>query len=133
MKISKQAHREAKQLFKYCCQNGTLDEGIASKAVKAIVDIKPRGFVKILQAFGRLVELEIARKTALVETAVEISSQQQTAITRKLKGIYGEDLNAEYRSQPELLGGIKVRVGCDIYDGSVQAQIQQIASSLRSL
>ena len=40
---------------------------------------------------------------------------------------------AAQRSQPELLGGIKVRVGCDIYDGSVQAQIQQIASSLRSL
>ena len=133
MKISKQAHREAKQLFKFCCQEGALDEVMASKAVKAIVNIKPRGFVKILQAFGRLVELEIAKRTALVETAVEISSQQQGAITRKLKGIYGDDLNAEYVNRPELLGGIKVRVGCDIYDGSVHARIQQIASSLRSL
>ncbi len=133
MKISKQAHREAKQLFKYCCQDGSLDEPKASKVVQSLVKSKPRGLVQILQAFGRLVELDIARRTAVVETAVDISSQQQGAITRKLKSFYGENLNADYKTAPEILGGIKIRVGSDIYDGSVKSQIDQIANSLRTL
>lgn len=133
MKISKQAHREAKQLFKFCCADGVLDEGKASQVVKALVDKKPRGLVQILEAFGRLVELDLAKRTAVVETAVEITSHQQGAITRKLKTAYGENINAEYKINPEILGGIKVRVGSDIYDGSIKSQIEQISHSLRSL
>ena len=65
MKISKQARREAKQLFRSCVTNGgVLDEGRVRLAVKRVLEVKPRGYMPILSHFERLLRLEIERRTA---------------------------------------------------------------------
>ena len=129
MKISKQARRDAKQLFRSCVNNGLLDEGRVRQAVTAVIAQKPRGYVAILSQLQRLVKLDLDRRTARVESAVTLSPEQQSAVKTGLERKYGPGLNLSYSQNAELLGGLRVQVGSDVYDGSVRARLEALRDS----
>lgn len=130
MKISKQAKRDAKTLFKSCKVDGLLDENRVRKAVSSVIAQKPRGFVGILHHFQRLVKLDLERRTARVENAVATSDEMMTSITGNLAWRYGQGLNVTFWVNPELIGGLRVKVGSDVYDGSVKARLEALRDSL---
>jgi len=80
MKISKQARRDAKQLFNTCKISGVLDEARVRQAVNSVVSQKPRGYAAILSHFQRLVKLDIERRAACVESAVALSGALQESV-----------------------------------------------------
>jgi F-type H+-transporting ATPase subunit delta len=123
MKISKQARREAKELFRSCFANGLMDENRARQAVQAVIAQKPRGYVAILSHFQRLVKLDLDRRTASVESAAPLSSDIQAAVQNNLGRKYGAGLNVSFAQNPALIGGMRIQVGSDVYDGSVQARL----------
>ncbi len=129
MKISKQARRGSKQLFRDCVVNGVLDENRVRQVVTKVAELKPRGYIAILSHFQRLVKLEIERRTAKVESAVALSPEMQTEVKNKLSGIYGQGLNISFAQNPALLGGLRIKVGSDVYDGSVQARLENLVES----
>jgi F-type H+-transporting ATPase subunit delta len=126
MKISKQARRDAKQLFRSCLNNGLLDENRVREAVQAVIDQKPRGYVGILSQLQRLVKLDLDRRTAKVESAVALSPEQQGAVQGSLSRKYGAGLNISFAQDPALLGGLRIQVGSDVYDGSVRARLENL-------
>jgi F-type H+-transporting ATPase subunit delta len=129
MKISKQARRDAKELFRSTMISGALDEGRMRKIVGAIVSQKPRGYVGILSHLHRLVKLESDRRTAKVESAVALSAQEQSAIQQNLGRRYGQGLNFVFAQNPALIGGLRIKVGSDVYDGSVQGRLNALKES----
>jgi F-type H+-transporting ATPase subunit delta len=129
MKISKQTRRDAKQLFRSCVNNGLLDENRVRQAVSAVVAQKPRGYVAILSQLQRLVKLDLDRRTGRVESAVQLSPDQQSAVQASLGRKYGAGLNISYSENPALLGGLRVQVGSDVYDGSVRARLDALRES----
>ena len=130
MKISKQARRDAKSLFQSCQVNGVLDEGRVRQAVSQVVAQKPRGYVAILSHFQRLVKLDIAKRTVRVENAVATSDASMSAIKASLAKRYGPGLDVTFWINPELIGGLRVKVGSDVFDGSVQARLAALENSL---
>jgi F-type H+-transporting ATPase subunit delta len=129
MKISKQAQRDARQLFRSCSVNGALDEAKVSQAVKLLAEKKPRGYVEILARLHRLVKLDMAKRSVRVENAVETSPEQQAAITKSLEQKYGKGLNITWWINPALIGGTRIQVGSDLYDGSVKTRLEKLANS----
>lgn len=129
MNISKQAQREARQLFRSCLVNGRLDEARMRQAVTLLAQKKPRGYVEILARLHRLVKLEVANHTAKVENAVETSPAQQAAIKASLEKQYGPGLDISYAVNPALIGGLRVQVGSDLYDGSVKMRLEKLEQS----
>ena len=129
MKISKQARRDAKQLFHSCVNNGTLDEGRVKQAVTAVIAQKPRGYVAILSQLQRLVKLDLDRRTAKVESATELSPEQRQLVDVELNAKYGSGLKLTYSLNPALLGGLRIQVGSDVYDGSVRARLEALRES----
>jgi F-type H+-transporting ATPase subunit delta len=129
MKVSKQARRDAKELFRSCMANGVLDENRVRQVVSKVVQAKPRGYVAILSHFQRLVKLEVERRTAKVESAVALSPEIQADVKNKLSKIYGQGLNISFAQNPALLGGLRIKVGSDVYDGSVQARLEDLVES----
>src|SRR2546427_4723533 len=123
MKISKQVRRDAKQLFRACLVNGLLDESRARQALKRVLEVKPRGYLAILANVERLLKLEIARRTARVESAEPLSSDLQSNVQAGLTRVYGPGLNISFAQNPALIGGMRIKVGSDVYDGSVQARL----------
>lgn len=129
MKISKQARRDAKQLFVACKTTGWLDESKVRQAVATVISQKPRGYVAILSHFHRLVKLDIDRRTARVENAVETSSAMMDSIKANLAKKYGPGLDVQFWINPKLIGGLRVQVGSDVYDGSVAARLAALEQS----
>ena len=129
MKISKQARRDAKELFRSSIVNGVLDENRVRQVVSKVAQAKPRGFVEILTHFQRLIKLEVERRTAKVESAAPLSPEVQADVANKLAKIYGQGLNISFAQNPALLGGLRIKVGSDVYDGSVQARLENLVES----
>jgi F-type H+-transporting ATPase subunit delta len=126
MKITKQARRDAKELFRSTFTNDVMDEAKVRAAVKAVLEQKPRRYVAILEHFKRLVKLEQDRRSARVESAIALSPEQQAGVTSSLERLYGRGLNISFAQSPSLVGGLRVRVGSDVYDGSIAARLHQL-------
>lgn len=129
MKITKTARREARQLFRSCIVKGVLDDQRVEQVVREVAEAKPRGFVAILSLFYRLVKLEIERRTARIDTAIPLPDQLADSIKSNLTRIYGPGLIFSFSHHPALIGGLRVRVGSDVYDGSIQSSLERLAES----
>ena len=129
MKISKQAQRDARQLFRSCQQNNLLDENRVRQTVSLLSEKKPRGYVEILSRLHRLVKLDLERRAARVESATPLPTDLQNDVANNIKKIYGDGVNIVFGQNPALLGGLRIQVGSDLYDGSVQTKLNQLAQS----
>jgi F-type H+-transporting ATPase subunit delta len=130
MKISKEARRTSRQLFRVCMVDGKLDESRVRTVVAGIASSKPRGYIGMLDAFSRLIANEVDRQRALVESASALAPATQTELQASLSKKYGRQLTLDFSVNPELLGGIRVKVGSDVWDGSVKARLEGLATSM---
>jgi F-type H+-transporting ATPase subunit delta len=126
MKINKQARRDAKDLFRATQVDGLLDESKARQVVDAVLAGKPRGYVAILSHFQRLLKLDIARRAARVESVVGLDDAQQASVKAALTKRFGAGLNFTFAQNPALIGGMRIQVGSDVYDGSIQSRLAQL-------
>ncbi len=129
MKSNKQLKREAKQLFRRCFVNGVLDENRARHTAQLVVAARYRRRLTVLAHFLRLVKLECARHTANVESATLLPADLQAAIEASLKSRYGAGLTTTFTQRPTLIGGVRIQVACDVYDGSVLAGLSALEKS----
>lgn len=129
MKISKQERRDAKELFRSCRINGVLDETKVREAVSKVIAAKPRGYIAILSQFQRLVKLDLDRRTAVVESAIPLAEAQQASVKANLTQRYGPGLIFSFAQNSSLLGGLRVQVGSDVFDGSVKARLAGLEDS----
>ena len=129
MKVSKTAASTARRLFGLCSVGGRLDENRLRDVVSRLAQEQPRDYRAILAALQRLARLEIERRKVVVESAVELDGPTRQRVADDLAAQYGGDLNIEYRTNPDLIGGLRMRVGNDVLDGSVKGRIDRLASA----
>jgi len=129
LKISKQARREAKSLFRACQANGLLDENRVRLAVQQVITQKPHGYLAIVWQLSRLVKLDQERRTAKVESAAPLTPDLQAGIRGNLTRLYGPGLNLSFGQDPTLIGGLRIQIGSDVYDGSVQGRLRSLQES----
>jgi F-type H+-transporting ATPase subunit delta len=129
MKITKQARRDAKELFRSCLANGLLDEARVRLAVSKVAAAKPRGYFAVLSHFQRLVKLEVQRRTARIESAAPLPVELRSHLTANLGRVYGPALQISFVENPALIGGLRIKVGSDVYDGSIQARLAALRDS----
>jgi len=127
MKISKQAQRGTRKLFRSCQVNGVLDEHRVRRAVSLVLALKPRGYIEILSRLQRLVKLDLERRTARVESAAALPPDLKTKVTKQLENIYGAGMSVSFVQNPALIGGLRIQAGSDLYDGSVRARLNALA------
>ena len=129
MKTSKLTRREAKQLFRSCLIDGLLDENRARQVVKRVIEARPRGYIAILSHFQRLVKLDLASRTARIESAILLPPDLQQKLQAGLSRSYGPGLNIAFIQNPALIAGLRIKVGSDVYDGSIQARLTALEQS----
>ena len=129
MKGSKQSRRLAKQLFKSCQVDDRLNADRVRKAVGLLIERKPRGYFGILQNLQRLVKLDEASRSARVESAVPLGQAQQEDVRNSLNRLKGGDVTVEFATNPGLIGGMRVKIGDDVYDGSVKTRLTALSDN----
>jgi F-type H+-transporting ATPase subunit delta len=129
MKTSKQAAREAKQLFRLCLFNGLLDESRVRRVVQRVIERKRRGYLILLSRFRRLVRLDRDRHTAEVASAAPLPADLRASVQAGLQDAYGHGINIQFSHAPSLIGGMRIRVGSNVYDGTVQSELAALERS----
>ena len=129
MKAPKQARQQAEQLFHLCLVEGLLDEERGTQVLQGIVGAKPRGYLGILWHFRRLVEQYRDARAAKVESAKPLPDDMRARIQADLARVYGGGLAVSFSEDAALIGGMRIRVGSDVYDGSVRGRLAALERS----
>ena len=123
MKTNRRARREARRLYRACVVDGLLDEGRARQVVERVAGSGRRGSLPILTHFLRLVSLDRARHRAIVESAFPLPLDLRASVEAGVVNAYGRGVITSFADNPALIGGMRVKVGSDVYDGSVRAAL----------
>lgn len=129
MKINRRAKRKAKHLVRLCLVNDLLDADRVRRVTRAIIAAGHRDARAVLSHFGRLVKLEMARHTATIESATPLPADVLAAVEAGLTRRYGPGLTTAVFERPALIGGMRIQVGSDVYDGSVRAGLAALEKS----
>ena len=130
MKINKEIRRLSREMLRASFTDGQLDPGRISSLVDSIIAKKPRHYIDVLKNYRRLLRLELEKRLAKIETANEVDSTTSSELVANLKKKYGSDLTAEFVVNPQLLGGMRIRVGNDVWDGSVRHRLERLEHEL---
>ena len=130
MKVNRKVKRAARQLFRLCLVNGVLDEGRARQVAQSVAASRRRGALSILSEFQRLVRLDTDRHTALIEGATPLGPGMLEGIQAGLTRVYGPGFEATFAENPALIGGMRIKVGSDVYDDSLQARLKALEARL---
>jgi len=126
MKNAKQIRQQAKQLFRLCLVNGLLNEGRVRQVVRQVIAADRREGAALLSRFVYLVKLDRDRHSAQVESAVPLPAELQVGIKSDLARRYGPGISASFEQNPELIGGMRIRVGSEVYDGTVRSALDAL-------
>jgi F-type H+-transporting ATPase subunit delta len=80
-------------------------------------------FAEIAQEYQVLLDVKLDRVHAGVTLANEADARTQKSVLERLTKALGREVRAYFRSDPKILGGVVVRVGDRIFDGSVRRRL----------
>ena len=129
MKISKTAAATARRIFGMCQVDGRLDEARLSKVVAKLKGSHTRDLHAVFGALHRLARLELEGRKVTVESAVELDEASRSKLLAELSTQYGPDLEIQYKINAELIGGMRIKVGDDVFDGSVQGRLKRLEAA----
>jgi F-type H+-transporting ATPase subunit delta len=130
MKANRRTKRAARAVYRLCQVNGALDEARARTAAQYLAGSHTRGAIALLEAFQRLVRLDRERHSARVESAAPLDESLRAQVRDGLARLYGEGIDASFTENPALIAGMRIKVGSDVYDGSVRARLAELAAGL---
>ena len=126
MKISKEIRQLSRELVRASHIGGVLDRNRVQSIIESIIKEKPRNYVQLLQTYQRLLRLELEKKHAVIESASGLEESVGREIVSTLEKKYGPGLTTEFMVNPALLGGLRVRIGSDVWDSSVRNRLERL-------
>ena len=130
MKLTKEGRKLSKDLLRASFTDGLLDADKVGKAADAVIRAKPRNTIGVLKEFARLIRLEVAKRHAVIESAADLESSEKSTITRTVRAKYGADVTTDYKTNPALIGGLRIQVGSDVINASVLSRLDRLANDL---
>ena len=115
----------------------SLDEAgrISDERVNAILQVlkekPPRQLKLILKIYLYYIKQEIRRSEAVLEYAGEIQPAAVEAIERDLSSRYHRSVSSVTRENPDLIAGLRVTIGDDVYDASVAGHLEKLATNVK--
>ena len=130
MQVKKEIRQLAREMLRASFTDGQLDRGRIASLVDSILTRKPRNFLKVLEYYKRLLRLETEKRHARIETATALEPQIASQISLNLARRYGTDLTTEFAINQALLGGMRIRVGSDVWDSSIRNRLERLQQQL---
>ena len=130
MSPSKKINRLAKRLIVLASVDGELDE---TSLWQAISRLKERGFEQLLPLLKVLrikVARAVARQTLEVTSSNPLSEGALAALEKEFNEKYQRRLRLKTVIDPSMIGGLQVRIGDDVYDASLMAQLNRLANEV---
>ena len=130
MAANKKAQQLARQLFKLSLVDGLVSAERVTGVLGYLEKTQPAHPLVVLKVYHRLVATELAKSQAVVEHAGAVSDSILQTIAASMTKKYGRAITTSTRANPELLAGLRIRVGDDVYESSVSGQLGVLAASV---
>jgi len=98
----------------------------------AVASQRKRSITHAIDALLELAARRRGRWMARVVTAAPLTSEQEARLSDALTEMYGRSITIRVAVDPRVRGGLVVRIGDEVIDGSVAARIAQIRTALAS-
>lgn len=89
-------------------------------------------FDEVLAEYHKEVNRRLGISQVQVTTARSLDADEKQAIEQKISALTGTQVQAAYSEDASLLGGVVVRVGSTVYDGSVKGKLERLKEQLAS-
>ena len=130
MKSDRQARQSAKKYLRASLRpDGSIDDTRLREVVQLLVNDKPRGYLAILNRLRQLLEIATEERAVRVESATPLPDQG-ASIFADLEQRFGPASRNDYAVNPGLLGGLRIRRGSHIWDGSLNTRLHRLEQAL---
>jgi F-type H+-transporting ATPase subunit delta len=130
MATTRRSRRVARQLFHLCFVAGKLNPDRVRQVARRLGAASERGSLAVLSELQRLVRLDRTQHTALIESASPLTDEVRRDVELQLARLHGTDLETSFALNPALIGGMRIKVGSDVYDGSVRGRLDALERQL---
>lgn len=131
IQASRHSINQSRALFDLCLTEGRLDEEKMRHLIEALKKNNSRNLRDLLAGLWKRIEHHIREHTAILESAGELSSDEVNAIFSQMEKHEGPFLKRNYRANPQLIGGMRIQIGSNVWDGSIANRLQQLQESVR--
>ena len=122
-------------------KRGVLDAIVAREGISrpvrnfmaVLIDHRRVQFIApIVKQFEQELNQRLGFTEAEITSAHELSEAERNAIEAQVQKLTGRKVRARYSRDEAILGGVMVKVGSTIYDGSVKGQLERIRTAISS-
>jgi F-type H+-transporting ATPase subunit delta len=99
--------------------DGKVADVSAALIERAVLSPRGRTIERVLDDYAELAAKRRERLIAHVTSAIDLSEDQQERLVAALRREFGSDIRLQVVVQPDLIGGLTVRIGDELIDGSV--------------
>lgn len=109
---------------------GKVSEIVLNTLLLAVEKGREAILTSLYTAFVAFVNEELARAQATVYSPFALSDAEKTTIAEKFGKLTNKTISVTNVVKPELLGGIQVRIGDQLFDGSLQGKLKGMEKTL---
>jgi len=103
---------------------------VTQRFVELLIDKKRYElFPMIAAVYARLASERRGVAKALVRTARPLGAEAQKQLAARLKGFAGRDIELDVKEDPDLIGGVSVKIGDWVLDSSLRGQLRRLKES----
>ncbi len=109
----------------------------ADKAIRNFISLLAKNsqvdlLDRVIEEFGRRTKGGTAAPQAEITSAVELTAEEKATVEQRVRAAYGPETEFKYIVNPDILGGLIIRVGDKILDGSVAAKLNRLRDQIIS-
>lgn len=118
------------RLFLGVCEKALDEQG--KNLIRVLIDNHRLALLPVIrEAFAALREEQEGVLDARILTAFALDDSQKQSLVAALEKRFGRRINPTVDVDPELIGGVKVEAGDQVFDASVRGQLQNMAYALK--
>jgi F-type H+-transporting ATPase subunit delta len=114
-----------------------LGRGVAEPAINLVLLMARRGrpgaIEPMIAHFTELLRRHRGVALAQVRTALPLDEGQRAEIMARLRSLTGAEIEILETVDPDLIGGIAVRIGDQLYDASVRSRLERLRARLTAV
>jgi F-type H+-transporting ATPase subunit delta len=110
-----------------------IDEGdtLSKRTIQVLYKRKRLELIALVaQEFKQIVDRRLKRTVAHLDSATALTAEQENQIQNSLSSFSGKSVQLDTQLNPDILGGIVVRMGDTIIDGSLRTRLAQLKQAL---
>lgn len=112
---------------------GTETLPIVLNTVNLLIERRREGeLASVLDAYLQIAGESLGRVEAHVISSVQLDEGEIAKLADKFGALLGKTVRVTNTVNPELLGGVTVRIGDTLYDGSLRGKLERLEKTLQS-